>query len=134
MRAVPSGARVWIVAGVTDTGCGSKLDDTAKTLGEDVMEELEYVPGRIVVNRIISPRLSCKSCETISQAPMPSRPIWSMAFWSCTITLPSAPCAPLPLAERTISSWVQRRAASPPPSATHSSRPASSTASTRKAW
>ena len=56
-------------------GCGADLDDTAKTLGEDVMEELEYVPGRFVVNRIVRPRLSCKSCETISQAPMPSRPI-----------------------------------------------------------
>ena len=56
-------------------GCGSELDDSAKTLGEDVMEELEYVPGRFVVNRIVRPRVSCKSCETISQAPMPSRPI-----------------------------------------------------------
>ena len=56
-------------------GCGADLDDTAKTLGEDVMEELEYVPGRFVVNRIVRPRVSCKSCETISQAPMPSRPI-----------------------------------------------------------
>jgi len=26
------------------TGCGGGLDDSAKTLGEDVMEELEYVP------------------------------------------------------------------------------------------
>ena len=56
-------------------GCGSELDDGAKALGEDVMEELEYVPRRFVVNRIIRPRLSCAACETISQAPMPSRPI-----------------------------------------------------------
>ena len=61
-------------------GCGADLDDSAKTLctkvlGEDVMEELEYVPGRFVVNRIFRPRLSCAACETISQAPMPSRPI-----------------------------------------------------------
>jgi len=48
-------------------GCGARLDDRAKTLGEDVMGELEFVPGRIVVNRIIRPRLSC---ETVSQAPM----------------------------------------------------------------
>lgn len=32
--------------------CGGQL----KTLGEDVTEELEYVPGRFVVNRIIRPR------------------------------------------------------------------------------
>ena len=52
-------------------GCGADLDGSAKTLGEDMMEELEYVPGRFVVNRIIRPRLSCAACETIAQAPMP---------------------------------------------------------------
>lgn len=56
-------------------GCGDYIDDSAKTLGEDVIEELEYVPGCFVVNRTIRPRLSCAACETISQAPMPSRPI-----------------------------------------------------------
>jgi len=35
--------------------CGGKL----KTLGEDVTEELEYIPGRFVVNRIDRPRMSC---------------------------------------------------------------------------
>ncbi|WP_373086129.1 IS66 family transposase [Sneathiella sp.] len=51
--------------------CGGKL----KKLGEDVTEELEYVPGRFVVNRIVRPRMACGCCETIQQAPMPSRPI-----------------------------------------------------------
>jgi transposase len=57
--------------------CGEDISAAgkAKTLGEDVLEELEYVPGRFVVNRIVRPRVSCGSCETISQAPMPSRPI-----------------------------------------------------------
>jgi transposase len=51
--------------------CGGSL----KTLGEDVTEELEYVPGRFVVNRIIRPRMACSCCEQIYQAPLPSRPI-----------------------------------------------------------
>lgn len=51
--------------------CGGIL----KTLGEDVTEELEYVPGRFVVNRIIRPRMACVCCESIQQAPLPSRPI-----------------------------------------------------------
>ncbi len=51
--------------------CGGKL----KTLGEDITEELEYVPGRFIVNRIVRPRLSCSWCERIVQAPLPSRPI-----------------------------------------------------------
>ena len=51
-------------------GCGNALSiaDNIKTLGEDVLEELEYIPGRYVVNRIVRPRMACKACETISQA------------------------------------------------------------------
>jgi len=51
--------------------CGGRL----KHLGEDVTEELEYVPGRFVVNRIVRPRMACSCCETFQQAPLPSRPI-----------------------------------------------------------
>jgi len=51
--------------------CGGKL----KTLGQDVTEELEYVPGRFIVNRIVRPRMACAGCEASHQAPLPSRPI-----------------------------------------------------------
>ena len=51
--------------------CGGAL----KILGEDVTEELDYLPGRFVVNRIVRPRMACKTCEAICQAPLPSRPI-----------------------------------------------------------
>lgn len=51
--------------------CGGSL----KTLGEDVTEELEYIPGRFIVNKIIRPRMACACCEAVMQAPMPSRPI-----------------------------------------------------------
>ena len=51
--------------------CGGHL----KTLGEDVTEELEYVPGRFVVNRIIRPRKAFTCCEAIVQSPLPYRPI-----------------------------------------------------------
>lgn len=57
--------------GETCPDCGGNL----RPLGEDVTEELEYVPGRFVVRRIIRPRLSCGGCERIHQAPLPSRPI-----------------------------------------------------------
>lgn len=53
----------------------SKCGGDLKTLGEDVTEELEYVPGRFIVNRIIRPRMACSCCEAVLQAPMPSRPI-----------------------------------------------------------
>src|SRR3954471_4990581 len=51
--------------------CGGKR----KPLGEDVTAELDYLPGRFVVNRIVRPRLACTCFEAICQAPMPSRPI-----------------------------------------------------------
>ena len=51
--------------------CGGKL----KRLGDDVTEELEYLPGRFVVNRIVRPRMACSCCETMHQAALPSRPI-----------------------------------------------------------
>ena len=51
--------------------CGGAL----KTLGEDVTEELEYIPGRFVVKRIVRPRRACACCEAIVQVPLPSRPI-----------------------------------------------------------
>jgi len=51
--------------------CGGKL----RRLGEDVTEELEYVPGRFIVNRIVRPRFACSCCDCFTQAPLPSRPI-----------------------------------------------------------
>ena len=35
--------------------CGGHL----RRIGEDVTEDLEYVPGRFIVNRIVRPRLTC---------------------------------------------------------------------------
>ncbi len=52
-------------------GCGGSM----RQIGEDVTEELEYIPGRFVVRRIIRPRMACTCCEAFSQAPLPSRPI-----------------------------------------------------------
>jgi len=51
--------------------CGGAL----KPVSEDVTEELDYVPGRFIVNRIVRPRLACRCCDRFYQAPLPSRPI-----------------------------------------------------------
>jgi transposase len=50
--------------------CGGLLSK----LGEDVTEILE-VEKRFKVIRHVRPKLSCRKCETIAQAPMPSMPI-----------------------------------------------------------
>jgi transposase len=56
----------------TCPGCGGT---TFSRLGQDEREVLEYVPSSFKVIRHVRPKLSCRSCETIVQAPMPSLPI-----------------------------------------------------------
>ena len=51
--------------------CGGAL----RPLGEDVTEVLDYVPGSFRVTRHVRPKLSCRGCEVIAQAPAPSLPI-----------------------------------------------------------
>jgi hypothetical protein len=50
--------------------CGGAL----KQLGEDVTEELEYVPGHLVVKRIVRPRMTCiaylENCFGHSTSPL----------------------------------------------------------------
>ena len=58
-------------AGEECSDCGGSL----RQVGEDITEELEYIPGRFVVRRIIRPRMACTCCEAFTQAPLPSRPI-----------------------------------------------------------
>jgi len=51
--------------------CGGNL----KYLGEDVSEQLEYVPASFRVIRHVRPKMACACCDTIVQAPAASRPI-----------------------------------------------------------
>ena len=51
--------------------CGGRL----RSIGADVSQHLEYVPGRFKVIRTVRPKLACTSCEAIFQAVAPSRPI-----------------------------------------------------------
>jgi transposase len=55
----------------TCPNCGGAM----RRLGEDVTEVLEYVPASFKVIRHVRPKLSCRVCATIVQAPMPSLPI-----------------------------------------------------------
>ncbi|MGA8761242.1 MAG: IS66 family transposase zinc-finger binding domain-containing protein, partial [Stellaceae bacterium] len=53
-------------------GCGGTR---FSKLGADVTEILERIPARLKVIRHIRPKLSCRCCERIVQAPMPDLPI-----------------------------------------------------------
>lgn len=52
--------------------CGATV---LRKFGEDVTEVLEYVPSSFKVVQIVRPKMSCRACETIMQAPLPSFPI-----------------------------------------------------------
>ena len=51
--------------------CGTSLNH----IGEDVAEQLEYVPGSWRVIRHVRPKYSCTCCQRLVQASAPSRPI-----------------------------------------------------------
>ena len=51
--------------------CGGRL----RRLGEDVSEQLDYVPGYFQVIRHVRPKLSCGHCSRVVQQPAPPRPI-----------------------------------------------------------
>ena len=51
--------------------CGGRLS----RLGEDVTEVLDYVPASFHVLRHVRSKFSCRSCESITQAPAPELPI-----------------------------------------------------------
>jgi transposase len=56
---------------IRSPACGGTL----KQLGEDVAEQLEFVPASFRVIRHVRPKLACGCCDAIVQAPAPSRPI-----------------------------------------------------------
>jgi transposase len=51
--------------------CGTPM----RKLGEDCSEQLDYVPGYFQVIRHVRPKLACRTCARIVQAPAPTRPI-----------------------------------------------------------
>jgi transposase len=51
--------------------CGGQL----RKFGEDVSEQLEYIPESFKVIRHVRPKFSCTGCDRVVEAPAPSRPI-----------------------------------------------------------
>lgn len=89
------------------TACGARL----RRIGQDVSEQLEYVPAHFKVIRHVRPKLVCVACQTIFQASAPSPRLraawpapacWPMC-WSpniattcpCTVKAASMPAAVL---------------------------------------
>jgi transposase len=51
--------------------CGGQL----RQFGEDVSEQLEYIPDSFKVVRHVRPKFTCIGCDRVVEAPAPSRPI-----------------------------------------------------------
>jgi transposase len=68
---LPRDERIYAPGSDACPSCGGGL----RHLGEDVAEQLEYVPASFRVIRHVRPKLACSCCDAIVQAPAPSRPI-----------------------------------------------------------
>jgi transposase len=63
--------KVYAPAAEACPSCGGDL----RHLGDDISEQLEFVPASFKVVRHIRPKMACCCCDCIVQAPAPSRPI-----------------------------------------------------------
>ena len=68
---LPQTTQVHEPDGTCPTCGGSNL----RKVGEDSTKVLEYIPGRFAVVCHVRPVCSCRTCETMVQAPMPPLPI-----------------------------------------------------------
>jgi transposase len=68
---LPRDEKVYAPTADACPACGGGL----RPLGEDVAEQLEFVPASFRVIRHVRPKLACSCCDAIVQAPAPSRPI-----------------------------------------------------------
>ncbi|SDG83690.1 MULTISPECIES: IS66 family transposase [unclassified Duganella] len=68
---LPRDEKRYLPPGDACPACGGGL----RHLGEDLAEQLEFVPASFRVIRHVRPKLACACCDTIVQAHAPSRPI-----------------------------------------------------------
>jgi transposase len=55
--------------------CVEGCDGAGTKIGEDVTEVLDYIPARFRVLRHVRPRVACRTCEQIRQAPAVNLPL-----------------------------------------------------------
>jgi len=58
-----------------DTDCCPDCGGGLRHFGDDVSEQLEYVPESFKVIRHMRPKFTCTGCDRVVEAPAPSRPI-----------------------------------------------------------
>ena len=58
-----------------ERGCCPDCGGGLRHFGDDVSEQLEYVPESFKVIRHVRPKFTCTGCDRVVEAPAPSRPI-----------------------------------------------------------
>ena len=58
-----------------DSDCCPDCGGDLRHFGDDVSEQLEYVPESFKVIRHVRPKFTCTGCDRVVEAPAPSRPI-----------------------------------------------------------
>jgi transposase len=64
-----------IVTHKPEQSCCPECGGSLRHFGEDVSEQLEYIPESFRVIRHVRPKFACGKCEIVVEAPAPSRPI-----------------------------------------------------------
>ena len=74
-KALPEHLPREVVTHLPQGDCCSGCGGTLRQFGEDVSEQLEYVPESFKVIRHVRPKFACSGCDRVVEAPAPSRPI-----------------------------------------------------------
>jgi transposase len=64
-----------VVTHLPQDDCCSSCGGALRQFGEDVSEQLEYIPESFKVIRHVRPKFACSGCDRVVEAPAPSRPI-----------------------------------------------------------
>jgi transposase len=74
-KPLPSHLKREVVTHVPGHDCCPDCGGALKQFGEDVSEQLEYVPESFKVIRHVRPKFACSACQQVIEAPAPARPI-----------------------------------------------------------
>jgi transposase len=64
-----------VVTHLSHTDCCPDCGGHLRQFGEDISEQLEYIPDSFKVIRHVRPKFACSGCDRVLEAPAPSRPI-----------------------------------------------------------
>jgi transposase len=74
-KPLPAHLQREVVTHVHEGDCCADCSSQLRKFGEDISEQLEYIPDSFKVIRHVRPKFSCSGCDRVVEAPASSRPI-----------------------------------------------------------